>query len=63
MRDLVLALLIVVASQSPAPAGPVMPNVPSTYPAPGVFCGMMTLCTPKATQPVPRRPKAGQTGG
>ena len=53
MRELVLAVLIIVASHSSVEAleAPTMP--PSTYPADGMFCGFMTLCTPKAT---PRKP-------
>ena len=54
MREIVLAALIVVASQVPAVAleMPTMP--PSTYPESGTFCGFLQPCTPKATRPVLR---------
>lgn len=51
MRELALTILIAVALQTPAHAQTI-PSMPTlTYPAEGVFCGMMTLCSPKATSP------------
>ena len=54
MRELVLTVLIVVASHGPVQTleAPTMP--PSTYPSDGAFCGFMSLCTPKAA--APRKP-------
>lgn len=45
MRIFILALAIAVASFAQVRAMPI--HVPTTYPAPGVFCGFMVLCTPK----------------
>lgn len=56
MRSFILVLAIAVAGQSHAQTMPA--EVLSNYPAPGVFCGVMTLCTPKATAPAPAAPVA-----
>lgn len=50
MRPLILALLIAVAQFTPAAAGTMPTLPPSTYPEPGTFCGLFTLC-PKTAAP------------
>ena len=53
MRDLALALLIAVASYTPVAAQSMPTLPPVVYPTAGTFCGVMTLCQPKATAPKP----------
>ncbi|MEO1779791.1 MAG: hypothetical protein AAFU63_13490 [Pseudomonadota bacterium] len=55
MREFALALLIVVASLSVARASTVPTMPPSTYPVDGTFCGVLTLCTPKAAGRAPSK--------
>ncbi len=55
MKEIALTILIAVALQSPAQAQTV-PSMPTlSYPEQGVFCGFMTMCTPKAVAPTKRR--------
>jgi len=54
MRELTLALAITAASLMQAQAQTMPITVPTTYPAEGMFCGFMQVCTPKATAPRPK---------
>ena len=54
MKEIALTILIAVALESPAQAQTV-PSMPTlSYPEQGVFCGFMTMCTPKAVAPADR---------
>lgn len=53
MKQVTLALAIVVAGVAQVQAQTMPVEVPSTYPNDGMFCGFMELCTPKATAPRP----------
>ncbi|WP_299687419.1 hypothetical protein [uncultured Tateyamaria sp.] len=55
MRDLALALLIAIASYTPVAAQSMPTLPPVVFPTAGTFCGVMTLCQPKATAPKPER--------
>lgn len=65
MREFVLAAAIVVASFAQAKAMPV--DIPTSYPAPGVFCGFMQLCTAEVAapnenpKPLPQQPTQHKT--
>ncbi len=59
MRSIILAGLIVFASQMQATAQTTLTMPPSTYPEQGAFCGFLTPCTSKA-RPVSKGSKAAE---
>jgi len=49
MRPVILAVLLVLAGLTRAPAQTMPEMPPTTFPEPGSFCGFLTMCT-KATE-------------
>lgn len=56
MRQIILTLAIVLGGLAQASAMPI--NQPTTFPAPGVFCGFLKKCDSQAEAPRPDTPPA-----
>jgi hypothetical protein len=50
MRPLIIAVLMIMANPVLTAAQTMPTMAPSTYPEPGTFCGLLTLC-PKVAPP------------